>query len=136
MTTPAPEPEERPSIGTLLGEISQDISTLMRQEVALAKAELTESAKRAGRGAGMLSGAAVAGYLALLFLSIAAWWGLGALINRGWSAVVVAVVWAIVAAVLASRGRTEIREVSGVPQTADTLKKIPSAIRGHEEENR
>ena len=134
MTTP--DPDERPSLGTLLGEISQDISTLMRQEVALAKAELTQSAKQAGRGAGMFSGAAVAGYLAVLFLSIAAWWGLGALINRGWSAVVVAVVWGIVAAVLAMRGRKEIKEVSGAPQTADSLKKIPPALRGHEEENR
>ena len=131
-----PGGDERPSLGTLLAEISADVSTLMRQEVALAKAEVTASAKQAGKGAGMLSGAAVAGYLALLFASIALWWALGAVINRGWSAVVVALLWGVVAAVLASRGRGELKRVSGAPRTAETVKKIPEALKGHEEANR
>ena len=129
-------PDERPSLGAILGEISQDVSTLMRQEVALAKAEIAQSAKQAGKGAGMLSGAAVAGYLAILFLSIALWWALGAVINRGWSALVVALIWGLVAAVLASRGRTELKRVNGAPRTAETVKKIPEALKGHEEANR
>lgn len=129
-------PDERPSLGSLIAEISEDVSTLMRQEVALAKAEVADSAKKAGLGAGMVTGAAVAGHFALLFVSIALWWGLGALINRGWSAVVVAILWGAVAAVLAVRGRAEVRKVRGVPRTAESLKKIPSALRGHEEENR
>jgi len=129
-------PDERPSLGSLIAEISEDVSTLMRQEVALAKAEIADSAKKAGLGAGMVTGAAVAGHFALLFVSIALWWGLGALINRGWSAVVVALLWGVVAAVLAARGRAEVRKVRGAPRTADSLKKIPSALRGHEEENR
>ena len=137
MTTPTPETgSERPSLGTLLGDISQDLSTLMRQEVALAKAEIAQSGKQAGKGAGMLSGAAVAGYLAVLFLSIALWWGLGAVINRGWSAVVVALLWGAVAAILAQRGRTELKRVTGVPRTAETVKKIPEALKGHEEADR
>jgi hypothetical protein len=69
--------------------------------VELAKAEIRESAKRAGRGAGLLGGAGVAGMLGLLFLSIALWWGLGYLIGNAWSAVVVAVLWGIVALALA-----------------------------------
>ena len=129
-------PDERPSLGSLIAEISEDVSTLMRQEVALAKAEIADSAKKAGLGAGMVTGAAVAGHFALLFVSIALWWGLGALINRGWSAVVVALLWGVVAAVLAARGRAEVRKVRGAPRTAESLKKIPSALRGHEEENR
>jgi hypothetical protein len=129
-------PDERPSLGSLIAEISEDVSTLMRQEVALAKAEIADSAKKAGLGAGMVTGAAVAGHFALLFVSIALWWGLGALINRGWSAVVVALLWGAVAGLLAVRGRAEVRKVRGVPRTAESLKKIPSALRGHEEENR
>ena len=57
----------------------------MRQEVELAKAELRESATRAGKGAGMFGGAGLAGYFVLLFLSIAVWWGLGDHLGRGWS---------------------------------------------------
>lgn len=123
------------SVGELLGEVTRDLSTLMRQEIALAKAEVSESAKRAGKGAGMLAGAGVAGHMVLLFLSIALWWALGSAIGRGWSAVVVAVVWAVVAAVLAMRGRTQLREVEGLPETADSVRKIPHALQGHEEKN-
>ena len=67
----SPPGVERASIGELLSDISSDLSTLMRQEVALAKAELTQSAKQAGKGGGMLAGAGIAGHFVLLFLSIA-----------------------------------------------------------------
>lgn len=97
-------------LGELLSDLTRDVSVLMRQEVELAKAELKESATKAGRGAGMLAGAAWAGHLAVLFLSLAVWWALGQLITPGWSAVVVAVVWGIVAAVLASMGRRELED--------------------------
>lgn len=133
----APAGEERPSLGALLSDITGDLSTLVRQEVALAKAELAQSAKRAGKGAGMLGGAGVAAHMALLFLSIALWWGIGSLLDSlGWGAFVVAVLWGVVAAVLALTGRKEIREVEGLPQTADSVRKIPNALKGHEEENR
>ena len=128
-----PAPESRPSIGELLSDVSQDITTLLRQEVELAKAEIKQSATRAGKGAGMFAGAGVAGHMVLLFLSVAAWWGLGDSMGHGWSALVVAGVWLVIAAVLALAGRSEIKSVSGVPQTADTVKKIPSAVAGHEE---
>ncbi|WP_019136748.1 phage holin family protein [Cellulomonas massiliensis] len=133
--SPPPGRSEDASVGELLGEVTRDLSTLMRQEIALAKAEVSESAKRAGKGAGMLAGAGVAGHMVLLFLSIALWWALGSAIGRGWSAVVVAVVWAVVAAVLALRGRTQLREVEGLPETADSVRKIPHALQGHEEKN-
>jgi hypothetical protein len=126
-------PNERPSVGELLSDISNDISTLMRQEVALAKAELTQSAKQTGKGAGMLAGAGVAGHFVLLFISIALWWGIGDKTGHGWSALIVAAVWAIIAAILAARGRKEMKNVTGVPRTTDTVKKIPSAVAGNEE---
>ena len=129
--------EDRTSVGELFAHVTEDISTLMRQEVALAKAEATVSAKKAGKGVGLLSGAALAGYFVLLFLSVAAWWGLGTWIgNRGWSGVIVAVVWAVVAAVLASVGRKQLKQVDGLPQTADTVKQAPNALKGKEELNR
>jgi len=137
MTTAAPvgAPQER-SLGELMGDVTRDLSTLLRQEVELAKAELRETTSRAGKGAGLLSGAGVAGFLAVLFLSIALWWGLGYLMGNAWSGVVVAVIWAIVAAVLLQSGRGELARVRGLPQTADTVSKIPNALKGKEEENR
>lgn len=123
------------SVGELVSEVSRDLSTLIRQEIELAKAEATQSAKRAGKGAGMFGGAGVAGHMVLLFLSLALWWALGTVMGGGWSGLVVAAVWAVVAAVLAARGRSEIKAVEGLPQTADSVKKIPDALRGHEEKN-
>ena len=131
-----PTPDERAattSLGDLLGEVSRDISTLIRQEMALAKAEIKESAGKAGKGAGLLGGAGYAGAMAVLFLSIALWWGLGHLIDNGWSAVVVAVLWAIIAAILFVAGRSSMKKVQGVPRTVDSLKKIPETLSKNEE---
>ncbi|PPF20017.1 phage holin family protein [Rathayibacter sp. AY1A7] len=117
------------SLGDLLGEVSRDLSTLIRQEMALAKAELKESACKAGKGAGLLGGAGYAALMAVLFLSIALWWGLGTLIGNGWSGVVVAVIWAIVAAILYAVGRKSLKQVDGAPETVDSLKKIPDTLK-------
>ncbi|WP_456846381.1 phage holin family protein [Cellulomonas sp. P5_C6] len=126
----------RQSVGDLLGDVTRDISTLLRQEVELAKAEVRQSAKQAAKGGSLYAGAAVAGHFVLLFLSVALWWALGdAMDSFAWSAVVVAVLWAVIGAVLAARGRAESKRVAGLPQTADTVKKIPNALQGHEEKN-
>lgn len=116
------------SLGDLLGEVSRDLSTLMRQELELAKAELTQSATRAGKGAGFLGVAGYAGLMAVLFLSIALWWALGYLVGNGWSAVIVAVLWAVIGAIFYAMGRKEMKAVKGVPQTAESLKKIPETL--------
>ncbi len=121
------------SVGALVGDITQDLSTLMRQEVALAKAEAKQSATQAGKGAGMLTGAALAGWFTLLFLSVALWWALGDLIGLGWSAVVVALLWAVVAAVLGVMGRSQLQKVKGMPHTVETAKKVPDALKGNED---
>ncbi|UKA60660.1 phage holin family protein [Arthrobacter sp. FW306-2-2C-D06B] len=133
-TTPAHAKAESTSLGDLLGEVTRDISTLMRQEVELAKAELKQSTAQAGKGAGMLAGAGVAGHFVLLFLSLALWYALGELMGLGWSAVVVAVLWAIAAAVLASIGRKELKAVKGMPQTAETIQEIPETLKPREEQ--
>ena len=120
------------SLGELISEVTQDLSTLMRQELELAKAELQQSAARAGKGAGMLGGAAIAGYFVLLFLSVAVWRAIGSATGLGWSALIVAVIWAIIAAVLATVGRNSLKSIRGIPKTTDTVKKIPDALKGNE----
>lgn len=121
------------SIGELVGDISRDLSTLMRQEVALAKAEVKDSAKSAGTGVGMLGGAGLAGYFTLLFLSVAGWWWLGNAMDRGLAALIVAVLWGVAAAVLALVGRSKLTQVEGVPQTVETAKAVPDALKGNED---
>lgn len=120
---------ETSSLGDLLADVTRDMSTLMRQEVELAKVELKQSATRAGKGSGMLAGAGVAGHFVLLFLSLALWWALGTVMGLGWSGVVVALIWGIVAAVLASMGRKELKAIKGLPQTAETLQEIPPTLK-------
>ena len=127
--TPAQAKADTTSLGDLLGDVTRDMSTLMRQEVELAKVELKQTATRAGKGSGMLAGAGVAGHFTLLFLSLALWWALGELMGLGWSGVVVAIIWAIVAAVLASMGRKELNKIKGMPQTAETLQEIPPTLK-------
>ncbi|TNB66749.1 phage holin family protein [Arthrobacter sp. BB-1] len=117
------------SLGELLGDVTRDLSTLMRQEVELAKAELKQSATKAGKGSGMLGGAGVAGHFVLVFLSLALMFALGALMPLGWAAVIVAVIWGIIAAVLASMGRKELKQIKGLPQTGETLSEIPPTLK-------
>lgn len=131
-TVRAPDAADR-SLGDLISQVTQDLSLLMRQEVALARAELQQSASRAAKGAGMMSGAAVAGYFVLLFLSIALWWLIGAATGLGWSALIVAVIWAVVGAVLYGTGKRSLQSVRGLPRTADTVAKIPDALKGNED---
>ncbi|RAN73260.1 hypothetical protein B5P43_31180 [Bacillus sp. SRB_336] len=125
-------PEEKAvgtSLGELLEEVSGDISTLMRQEVELAKAELRESATRAGTAAGMFAGASEAARFTLLFLSVALWAGLAYLLDIGWSAVIVAAIWAIIGAILYFLGKKEVSSMRGLSKTAATVQKIPGALK-------
>lgn len=134
MPTPSQQKAAETSLGDLVGEVSRDLSTLMRKELELAKAELAESAKRAGMGAGLLGGAGYAAVMAVFFLSVALWWALGDLIDSlGWSAVIVAVVWAVVAGILYAIGRSRLKTVQGAPQTVETVKEIPEALKRNEE---
>ena len=78
------------------------------------------------------TGQRVAGYFVLLFLSIALWWAIGSATGLGWSALIVAVIWGIIGAVLYAAGRNSLKSVRGIPKTADTVKKIPDALKGNE----
>jgi Putative Actinobacterial Holin-X, holin superfamily III len=122
----------RPSVGELMTDVATDLSTLMRQEIELAKAEVRQSALQAGRGAGLLAGAGVSVHMFLVFASVAVWWGLGDAIGHGWSGLIVGGIWLLIAAVLGLMGRRELSSVSGLPQTQETVKKIPGAVKGNE----
>ncbi|MEV7232128.1 phage holin family protein [Polymorphospora sp. NPDC051019] len=118
------------SIGELLGEVSRDFSMLLRQEAELAKAEFREEARSAGTVAAMFGGAALAGLLAVLFLSCALWWGLSNVMDQGWAALIVAVIWALIGSVLLSRARNRMKTIRPLPRTTQTAREIPDAVRG------
>jgi len=125
------------SVGELIGEVTNDLSTLMRQEMTLAKAEIKEEVAKTGKAAGMFGGAGLAGYMLVLFLSIALWWGLANVMDEAWAALIVAVLWGIVAAVLFVTGRKKMREVNPKPErTVSTLKEVPDALKGRQEATR
>jgi len=120
-STQAPPPD--PSIGELVGEISDDLTRLVRSEIDLAKAEIKQEATKAGKAAGMLAGSGYAGHLALLMASLAALFGLAHLVDHAWAALIVTAVWALVGAVLFVTGRKRMRAVQIKPErTAETLK--------------
>lgn len=122
------------SIGTLVSDISNDLSTLLQQEVALAKAEIKDSAAKAGKGAGLLGVAGYAAHLMVLFVSAAAWMALSYLLDDlAWSALVVALVWGVVAAVTAAMGRAQLKKVQGIPKTTETAQRVPDALKGNED---
>src|SRR3982751_7006249 len=103
----------------------------MRQEVALAKAELRQEAGTAGKAAGAWAGAALAGFMVVLFLSYALWWGLSNVMDQGWAALIVAVLWALIGAVLYAVGRSRVRQLRGLPRTTQTVREVPEALKGH-----
>jgi hypothetical protein len=119
------------SLGSLIGDVTRDLSTLMRQELALAQAEIKQEVAKTAKGAGALSGAGVAGYFVLLFLSIALWSALSNLMDAGWAGLIVALLWGVIGAVLFVVGRGQLRQVHPKPErTVDTLSQVPEALRG------
>ena len=130
MSTAYPEPtpaggaggDDR-SIGQILGDVTHNLTTLVRKEIELAKTELKAEATQAAKGAGVLAGAGVGAHLALIFVSLAFMFLLDRVMPIDLAALLVAVVWGIVAAVLAARGRTQLKTVEpGLPTTTESIK--------------
>jgi len=111
-------------VGELVKDLAGQTSTLVRQEIQLAQAELTTKGKLAGRGAGMLAGAAVAGLLALIALTAVLIAALDTAMPLWLAALIVTLLWAAIAGVLAARGRKELQHATPpVPeQTVETVK--------------
>jgi len=120
---PGPELRERP-IGDLLKQLSEQTSTLVRQELDLAKAEMTQKGKEAGLGAGLFGAAGVTGLLALGALTACLILALATFLQPWIAALVVALVLGAVAGVLALTGKGRIQQAAPVApeQTIDTMK--------------
>jgi hypothetical protein len=119
------------SVGELFGQVTQDLTVLMRQELELAKAEVKQEITKTGKAAGMLGGAGFAGYMVLLFGSAAAWWGLANVMDQGWAALVVTGIWAVIGAVLFVVGRDRIKQVNPKPElTVETVRELPETLKG------
>jgi uncharacterized membrane protein YqjE len=124
------QPRDDRSLGEIVGDISQNLSTLVRQEIDLAKTELRQEASTAGKGIGMLAGAAVTALLMLIFLSWALTWLLDNWMPVEVAALITALLWAVVTGVLASMGRKKLQEANPqLPQTQQTLKEDAAWVR-------
>jgi|SRR5689334_15902258 len=116
------DPRER-GIGELVKDLAGQTSTLVRQEIKLAQAEVTEKGKVAGRGAGLLAGAGAAALLMLGTLTAVLVVALDSALPLWLAALIVTLLWGIVAAVLAQSGRKALQAATPpAPQTVETVK--------------
>jgi uncharacterized membrane protein YqjE len=114
-------------IGDLVKELSSQVSTLVRQEVELAKAEVGEKGKKAGVGAGMYGGAGVAALLMLGSLTAFLVLVLQIFLPEWAAALIVTLVWGVVAGVLVLRARRKMQEM-GNPAPKQTIETVKEDI--------
>jgi hypothetical protein len=126
----AADPREL-SMAALFRRLSDDASTLVRQEIELAKEEMTEKAKVAGKGAGMFGGAAAAAVAALGALTACVIWALSEVMPGAVAALIVTIIWLAVAAILAVMGRERVRAATPIAprQAQEGLKQDVRAAR-------
>ncbi|MBV8387852.1 MAG: phage holin family protein [Acidimicrobiia bacterium] len=120
---PGADGAAEPSLGELIAAMTNDMSLLVRKEMELAKVEIKEEVSQAGKAAGAFGGTAIAGYMALLFLSFALALGLSALMPDGLAFLIVGVLYGAGAGVLFAQARERAKEIDPVPQqTVETIK--------------
>ncbi|MER7176591.1 phage holin family protein [Streptomyces mesophilus] len=111
--------DEHPSVGELVSRASEQLSTLVRQEMQLARAELTEKGKQAGRGGGLLGAAGAVAYIGLMVLAAAAVAALSLELPVWASALIVCGVLFLTAGALAAAGRKRLgRATPPMPEKA------------------
>jgi len=109
---------DRP-VAELLREFSEQTTTLVRQELELAKLELTEKGKRAGIGAGMFGGAGVVGLYAVGAVTAALIIALATAMTAWLAALIVGVLYAAIAGILALTGKSKVQQaVPPLPEQA------------------
>jgi uncharacterized membrane protein YqjE len=120
---PGPDVSQR-SVGELVGEVAQDLTKLVNQELELAKVEVRAEVKKTGKAAAAFGAAGAAGYFALLFASLTLMFALATLFDSfTWAALAVTVLWAIVGAVLFARAKKTAQTIDPTPHvTVQTLK--------------
>jgi len=114
---PGPVRDEHRSVGELVGQATEQLSRLVRQEVALAKEELTAKGRRAGRGGGLLGAAGAFAYAGLLASAGTAVAALSLVLSVWAAALIVTGVLFVIAGVLAAAGRAQLRQA--VPPTPE-----------------
>lgn len=116
----------------LIGEAMAHLSSLVRKEVDLARAEVNQNISRAGTAIGLLAAAFVASIVALNVLTAAIVAGLAeAGMTPGWAALLVGVVLAVIAAVLASKGANDLKVSSIAPsRTVENIKRDANTMKG------
>ena len=110
-------------IAELLKRLSNETTHLVKMELELAKAEMTQKGKQAGTGVGLLGGGGVAGLMALIALTLTLIFLLDTFMKTWIAALIVTVLWAAVAGALALKGKNELKDVNPAPeQTIETVK--------------
>nr|WP_189324545.1 phage holin family protein [Streptomyces flaveus] len=120
-------PEEHHSVGDLVGQATEQLSELVRQEVRLAKEELAQKGKRAGRGGGLLGAAGAVGYVGVMALAGTGVAALSLVLSVWASALIVTAVLFVIAAVLGVTGRAQLRRATP-PMPAETLESVRADV--------
>lgn len=129
--SPEPVKDTDPTLGKLVADASRDVSTLISQEIALAKSELKVSVKAGGTGIGLFAGAAFLLVLAIIMLSVSIayfihWAGLG----LHWAFLIVFAFYLVVAAVLGLVGVKKVKQVRAPERAIAQAQEIPRALKG------
>lgn len=128
-TTRTSEPE---SLGAMVSGVTADLSLLVKDQIALAKSELRESARSAASGSAMFVAAGVLAFLAFVFLLVTAAYGLVAAGLPTWAGFgIVTLVLVVVAVVLVLVGRRQLQGVRGPERTQQQLAELPTLLPGH-----
>jgi len=119
-----------PTIGKLVGDVSNDVSSLIRSEIELAKTELKFSAKAGGVGIGLFAAAAFLLVLAVIMLSVAfAYFIHFTGLDLAWCFLIVFVFYALIAAVLGLVGYRSVRKVRGPEASIEQLKETKAVLK-------
>lgn len=110
------------SLGELVGRLTSELGGLFNDHLQLARIEMTRDAKQAGRGAGFMGGAGVAGWIAALILSLALAWWLAELMETWLAFLIVGLVWLIAAAILGLMGKKEFDRLG--PVASETMQEV------------
>ena len=133
------DPEDRGAVhpdtrgtGSLIGDALTHVSSLVRNEVDLARAEVNENLKRAGVAVGMIVAAAIIALTALNVLAAALTAAItNAGIDAGWAALIVGVLFAVVAFILMAKGIKDLQLSSLAPtRTAENVKRDAQTVKG------
>jgi Flp pilus assembly protein TadB len=120
---------DKQSLGTLVSGVTEDISTLLRGEIELAKTELRDTARTAGQGSGLLVGAGVTAFLGLIFLLLTAAWGLVQAGLPYWAAFgIVTLVLIIVAVILGLVGKKQLEKVKAPERSQASIEKTKAVL--------